>query len=79
MDSTGEIVLKAGEYSHTASATQLLEFTGICQFFVLKLMLQLYTPIVRQTFHRIPECQEIETQVAAAHDRLIESMKGRHF
>lgn len=79
METTGEIVLKAGDYSHTASGTQLLEFTGICQFFVLKLMLQLYTPIVRQTFHRIPECQEIETQLAAIHDRHIASMRGQHF
>ncbi len=79
MDSSGEIILKTGEYSHTASATQLLEFTGICQFVALKMMLQLYTPIVRQTFHRIPECQEIEVQLSVIHDRLVVAMCEQYF
>lgn len=79
MDSSGEVLLKTGEYSYGASATQLLEFTGICQLVTLKIMLQLYTPIVRQTFHRIQECQEIEAQLASIHGRLVQAMQGRHF
>lgn len=73
LDNAGEIVIKQDSYQFCSSAYQLLELIGISQVFALRLLKQLYLPILISSMSNIGECAAVCSTLTRVHNRLVES------
>lgn len=72
LQNPGEIIIRQGSYQFCSSAYQLLELIGISQVFSLRLLKQLYLPILIVSLSNIEECAAAHSALMRAHTRLVE-------
>ncbi|HEY8329676.1 MAG TPA: hypothetical protein VIO59_14665 [Rhodanobacter sp.] len=73
LENPGEILIKQGSYQFCSSAYQLLEFIGVSQVFSLRLLKQLYLPILIVALSNTEECAGVHAAIKRVHTRLIEA------
>lgn len=79
LQNPGEIIVKQGAYQFCSSAYQLLELIGISQVFSLRLLKQLYLPILISALSNIGECDAVRSALMTVHTRLVKSTPSISF